>query len=872
MILVRKRGPAIAVLGLALALAVSSIGAVGDEDESAAAAADPALAHLAPRHREFLSTVAPLITDTEREVFLGFGADYQRDHFVRRFWRVRDPFPESGRNELRESWEARATLAGERYDDLTSERAKALMALGEPPRVLHSACSDLLRPLEIWLYPEGAAGIARSLSLVFIGRQPSGRGPHRLWRPSEGLRALTSLGALTGTLDEGLIATAVDERCPRGGQILAGLVDALAIDSLGDLLPRPPSDEWALALRDRSTELEPGAELLDARFDLSFPGRHQSRTVLQGVVRVARAAAEPAVRGAYRAYGFIVDGEVVARGELFERFRYRFDLPEASLEAGGGDLPLVIQRNLRPGTYTLIVKVEDLTSQRVFRAVREIEVPRVEPVPVAPVARAEAARGEIAAVDGEREGEAGEPIDDAWLGDSLREANAVLGASDQVIELVPPPRELVVGKLRVTARSSGDDIARVAFALDGQRILAKSRPPWSVELDLGATPRPHVVRAEALAADGSLLASDEVAVNLGPHRFAVRLVEPQAGRRYHRSVRVRAAVEVPEGERLERVEIFLGDERLATLYQPPFEQPIMLAGGSDLTWVRAAAFLQTGAVAEDTVFINAPDVQEEIDVDLVELFTTVVDKKNVFAEGLELGDFEVREDGEVQQIRRFEQVRDLPIHATLVLDTSLSMIEELRDVEKAAYRFLDEVITDRDRAAVITFADAPTLQVRFTSDRSILAGGLANLKAEGETALFDSLIFGLHYMSGLTGKRAMIVLTDGEDSKSRYGYEEVETFARHAGVALYIVGLALPSGATETRMLLRRLATDTGGDFFSIESVGHLGKVYASIQQEVRSQYLLAYQSTSTKDGFRRIEVKVARKGLEAKTIAGYFP
>lgn len=819
----------------------------------------PELAQLERRHRMFLEEVAALITEVERDVFLSLGADYQRDHFIRRFWRVRDPFPSSGRNELREAWDERVVLAREQYDDLGVERAQALLALGVPGRVLHATCGDLLRPLEIWRYPEGVAGAARPVSLVFVGRQPLGHGPHRLWHPSDGLRALVALGALTGTLDDGVIAGAIDEHCPRGGLVVAGLVEALAIDGIADLVPSPPSDEWALALRDRSTDLDPDAELLDARFDVSFPGRYQSRTVVQAVARVPRAAAEPAVRGAYRAYGFVVDGEVLTKGELFERFRYRFDLPEAGLAPDVEELPLVIQRNLRPGQYTLIVKVQDLVSDRVFRIARELDVPRV--------AAETASDPESAPV-----AELGEPIDDAWLGSRLREANAALDAGDHALELVPPPRTLVVGKLRVAARVRGENIARVSFALDGRPILAKSRPPYSVELDLGPAPRPHVVRAEALAADGSLLASDEIPINLGPHRFGVRLVEPHSGRRYRESVRVRAAVEVPEGERLDRVEIFLGDERVATLYQPPFEQPVLLDGSPELSWVRAAAYLGNGAMAEDTVFINAPDLQEEIDVDLVELFTTVVDKRNVFAEGLAIDDFEVKEDGKVQQIRRFERVSDLPMHATLVLDTSLSMVEELRDVEKAAYRFLDEVMRDRDRAAVVTFADAPTLQVRFTNDRAILAGGLANLKAEGETALFDSLIFGLHYMSGLTGKRAIIVLTDGEDSKSRYGFDDVETFARHADVSIYVIALDLPSGADETRMQLRRLANESGGGFFTIGRVAQLESVYASIEDEVRSQYLLAYQSTSDHDGFRRVEVKVGRKGLKAKTAAGYFP
>lgn len=837
--------------------------ATGDAATGDAATGDGARAAFAPRHRRFLRDVAPLITPVERQVFLSLSADYQRDHFIRRFWRVRDPFPQSGRNELQEPWMARVQQARERYGDLTGERAKALLLLGEAPQVVRSGCADVLRPLEIWRYPQGAAGFTRRMALIFVGRQPLGRGPHRLWHPAEGLRALTSLGVLTGIFDDGMIAEAIDQGCARGSLILDGIASSLAIDSIDALLPPSPSDEWALAFRDRSTDVDADAGRLEASLATSFPGRHQSRTVVQGIIRVPRTSAEPAVRGAYRAYGLMVDGEVVARGQLFERFRYRFDMPLAGL-GPGDDLPLIVQRYLRPGPYTLVLKVEDLTSGRARRIERTIEVPRIERQPALP---REAVNPVVAA-----QAAVGEAVDVSWLGERLREANAALGTGEHAVQLIRPPRALVVGKLRVVARTHGVGIARVAFAVDGQEVLAKSRPPFSVELDMGPVPRPHVVRARALDADGEELASDEVAVNVGPHRFAVRLIEPPPGRRYQTSLHLHAVVEVPEDERLDRVELFLDDQRLATLYQPPFEQPILLDGSGDLAWLRAAAYLETGAMAEDTVLINAPDMQEEIDVRLVELFTSVVGKRGIFADGLTRADFEVREDGEPQEISRFEQVRDLPIHAALLLDTSLSMLEELRETEKAAYRFLEDVITERDRAAIILFNDAPTLQVRFTNDRSVLAGGLANLKAEGETALFDTLIFGLHYMSGLTGKRTMVMLTDGEDSTSEYDFEDVQTFARHAGVSLYIVALSLPPGARSTRMLLRKLAIETGGGFFAIEHASQLGAVYQAIEQEVRSQYLLAYPSASTRSGFRRVSVKVLRKGLEAKTVAGYFP
>ena len=313
---------------------------------------------------------------------------------------------------------------------------------------------------------------------------------------------------------------------------------------------------------------------------------------------------------------------------------------------------------------------------------------------------------------------------------------------------------------------------------------------------------------------------------------------------------------------------------MATLYQPPFEQPILLPQATGLSYVRAVAYLADGNMAESVRFINAPDYIDELDVQFVELYAAVLDRKGNFVEGLEATDFTIKEDGVPQSVRRFEAIRDLPIRAGLVIDTSLSMQLVLGDVEKAAYRFVETVLQPRDRAALITFNDKPRLAVRFTNDPAVMAGGLAGLTAEGETALYDTLIYGLHYFSGLTGKRTLVVLTDGADSRSTYTYDDALEFARRAGVSIYVIGLGLSNGQGEARSKMIRLAAETGGEAYFIDSAQQLGKIYEKIQHELRAQYLLAYQSSQNvdKDGFRELEVKVARPGLEVKTMKGYFP
>ena len=812
-------------------------------------------ADLPERYREWLEEVAPLITPEERTVFLSLQRDYQRQAFQREFWRVRDPYPESGRNELRERWEERLELARSTYPSLADERARMLLIHGPPASRIQARCGGLLRPLEAWSY-EGSEVVRDGFALVFVQGGGSGHLPYRLWKPIEGLMPLL-LFARVGAPDAEHVER-IREECARGDELLAALASAVDWEELArrGAGPPTPNPEWALAFAARSTELPPDAGLLPARLDLVFPSRHQSRTVTQGLLRVPREAATAIGDGEGRRYRFLVDGEVLRRGELFETFRYRFEVPA---DGAPEEIPLQLERLLRPGEYRLVVRLEDLGGGRFFRHEGDVVVPVVQ----------EAA---TAAAEPASPAPSGAPGASAPPGATASAADPAVTA-ETVLRLAPPPPELITGRLRVTAEAQGPDVARVRFFLDGKPMIAKARPPYSVDLDLGSEPRLRTLTAIAEGRDGEELARDEVPINAGPHRFAVRLVEPRAGASSPGApVRAQAVVDVPGEERLDRLELFVDETLLATLYQPPFVQVLVPPAGRQVSYVRAVAHLESGASAEDLAFLVAPAGSQEIDVDLVELYTTVLDRRGRPVPDVAREEFRVREDGQEQQIVRFEWVEDLPIHAAILLDTSTSMVEEIHQAERAALRFFEQLLTPRDRAAVMTFADQPQLVVPFTSDRAVLSGGLAGLAAEGETALYDSIVYSLWYFSGVRGKRALVLLSDGEDSRSRYRFEDALEYARHAGVAIYTIGLGLPAKADLARSALLRLAAETGGHAYFVARNGDLSDVYRSIERELRSQYLLAYQSPAAGEGYRRVDVEVTRPGVTAATVKGYYP
>ncbi|MCZ6725998.1 MAG: VWA domain-containing protein [Acidobacteria bacterium] len=447
-----------------------------------------------------------------------------------------------------------------------------------------------------------------------------------------------------------------------------------------------------------------------------------------------------------------------------------------------------------------------------------------------------------------------------------------VAAGSHSVRLLEPPEGLHTGGLRVGAVVEGKGVARVRFLLDGRAILSKTRPPYSVELDLGDAPRPHEVTAIAYDAEGEELARDRISINAGPHRFSVRLIAPLAGRRYSGSVRVLADVTLPIGEPLQRIEFYVGEELAGAVSRPPYEMRVDLPT-REQTYVRAVAYLGDGNTGEDLVSINAPGGMEQLDISFVELFTSVLDRKRKPVEGLTREDFIVRENGVPQDVRRFERVFDRPVHVGILLDTSTSMLEELPEAEKAAKTFFERIIRPRDRATVITFADQAQVKVPFSSDLELLAAGLDDLEAEGETTLYDSLAFSLYYFGGLEGKRAIVVLTDGADSMSRFSLAEVIEFAQRLGVAVYAIGVTSGTRDFESQSGLRRLATETGGSSFFIERARELEGAYERIEAELRSQYLLGYQSTSTVPGvFRRVEIEVAVRSLSVQSIPGYYP
>jgi Ca-activated chloride channel homolog len=594
-----------------------------------------------------------------------------------------------------------------------------------------------------------------------------------------------------------------------------------------------------------STELPAGAETFDVGAQWQFPARNQNRTVVRGILSVAPAEIEAREYEGRALRQVLLTGEVLRDGSLFETFRYRFEVPPGE---DGAPIPLVISRALRPGTVTFQVKIEDVFGGRFARVVEEVEVPSPADL------------------------EARHPSLEELV-PFLAEANEAARRGEWLLRLIPPREERVrVGMVRFAAQTAGE-IDRVTFYLDGKPILTKNGPPYDVELNLGSLPKLHRIRAVAMLGDQEV-ASDEMSINRGGQRFRVRLVEPRPDRSYRDSLEAAAEVETSDAQTVDRVEIWLDETRVATLYQPPWVQPIVLRGDG-LSYVRAVAYLPDGSSTEDVVFVNAPDYLEHVEVQYVEVFASVLDEAGRPRFDLGRDAFRVYEDGELQALSRFELVDDLPVHVGLLIDTSSSMDGSIAAVATAAEAFVDQALRPKDRLCVIPFSTRPEVAVRFTNQPDQIKKALAGLDAVGGTALYDSLVFTLHYFDGITGQKALLLLSDGKDEASAFSIEQTLEAARRSGVTIYAIGLKEAAKERAARKALRAIAEETGGRAYFIGTTDELAAIYEEIQSDLRARYLLAYQSASDKPAtsFRAVRVEVDAPGKTAvRAMSGYYP
>src|SRR5947199_5087654 len=272
-------------------------------------------------------------------------------------------------------------------------------------------------------------------------------------------------------------------------------------------------------------------------------------------------------------------------------------------------------------------------------------------------------------------------------------------------------------------------------------------------------------------------------------------------------------------------------------------------------------------------------------VDVVNLAVTVTDPKGRFVTDLGEVDFEVLEEGVRQPVTIFTR-EDLPVSLAILIDTSASMDMKLSQAQTAAIRFV-KTLHPTDEAQVVQFSQRAEVVQDFTSDKAQLETAIRSTHASGDTALYTAIYVALkdlerRHRDGDLRRRAVVVLTDGEDTASSVTDEQVLDLAKRTGIGVYGVGLfgsevpaaARPLNPEQSTFFFSALGRATGGQAHFLKTVAQLDGVYDRLAQELRSQYGLGYVSNNAAhDGrWRRVVVRTpTHLNLDLRHKLGYF-
>ena len=267
--------------------------------------------------------------------------------------------------------------------------------------------------------------------------------------------------------------------------------------------------------------------------------------------------------------------------------------------------------------------------------------------------------------------------------------------------------------------------------------------------------------------------------------------------------------------------------------------------------------------------------------DEVNVVFTVMDKKGRHITDLKQNDFQVLDDNKPpQEIRSFQAETNLPLQVGLLIDASNSVRDRFKFEQESAIEFLNQTIhPQKDQAFVVGFDVTPEVTQDFTDNTEALAHGVHDLRPGGGTALYDALYFAcrdklLKVSKGLTVRRAIILLSDGDDNQSHVTREEAIEMAQRAEAIVYTISTNVSGTKGQGDKVLERIADATGGHAFFPFQIRDVANAFAAIQDELRSQYAISYRPADLRrDGhYRTIEIVANdRKNLRVRSRRGWY-
>ena len=289
------------------------------------------------------------------------------------------------------------------------------------------------------------------------------------------------------------------------------------------------------------------------------------------------------------------------------------------------------------------------------------------------------------------------------------------------------------------------------------------------------------------------------------------------------------------------------------------------------------------AAPQPPVQKNDPDEQLTTivkQVDEVNVVFTVSDKRGKFVNDLKKDDFHVIDDNKpAQSIRSFRSETNLPLRVGLLVDASNSIRDRFKFEQEAAIEFLNQIIHQQDQAFVLGFDTTPEVTQNFTNNTEALSRGVRMLRPGGGTAMYDAIYYACRDeimakdKSNIETRRAMILLSDGDDNQSRVSREEAVEMAQKAEVIIYTISTNSSGMRLKGDKVLEHFAEETGGRAFFPFKVQDVSDAFLQIQDELRSQYALSYKPADLEPNgkYHAIQILADNKKYKVRSRKGYY-
>ena len=361
-----------------------------------------------------------------------------------------------------------------------------------------------------------------------------------------------------------------------------------------------------------------------------------------------------------------------------------------------------------------------------------------------------------------------------------------------------------------------------------------------------------------------------VAGQSGPPGLA-RITSPVEGSYLMGAVRLTIAFDplsiVPQ---VRSVRWFANGRQVCTAELPPFSCDWDAGERVSEHVIRAVAVLKEGRQLVANVRTKAVEFAEAVDVDVVQVTAVVTDGSGRFVTGLTAADFKVYEDDKLQPISSFAH-ENIPLELVTAIDVSSSMTSVLPGVKRHAARFLAQ-LRPSDQVTVLGFNDNIFTLARRSTDQAVRAKAIERLAPWGGTALYDVIVHGLGILGRQSGRRSLLVFSDGEDMSSRATAASVIQRAEASDATIYVIGQGRALKATALQKLLRQLAAGSGGRAFFTDEDTKLESIFQEIVDDLRHQYLLGYSAPdNARNGeWHKIRVDVPGRGYQVRARLGY--